>query len=81
MRLVVEQRGRRRVAGVVALQAVEDNYPGSLYIDNSLYYIARVYTDEANCTAANATLTDLQTRFAGSTFILRAQTYLSGHGC
>lgn len=84
--------GRLACTGVLALllacpgrSPIDANvvatYPTSQYVDNALYYQARVYVDRADCVSARAAVLELQTRFPASPELPLVQAYLGGGGC
>jgi len=60
---------------------IETTYSGSIFEDNALYYEIRVNVDQASCAAASTVLSTLQSRFPASSYIGRAQNYMTGNGC
>jgi len=63
------------------MKRVETEFAGSVYIDNSLYYITRIHTDLGDCPAAAATLAHLGQAFPMSTYLVSAGDYKVANGC
>jgi TolA-binding protein len=63
------------------MERVETEFAGSVYIDNSLYYIIRIHTDLLDCPAAAASLAHLGQAFPQSTYLVSASDYKTANGC
>jgi TolA-binding protein len=63
------------------MQEIESGYPASNFVDNCLYWQARIYTDLRDCDSARAAVDRLRTSFPTSSELTRATSYLASHGC
>jgi TolA-binding protein len=66
---------------LVPMQEIESAYPASNFVDNSLYWQSRIYTDLGDCTSAHAAADRLRAQFPTSSELPRADSYMAGHGC
>ena len=62
-------------------ELLKNKYPASNYLDNSMYYLIRAYTDNSDCTNADKEWARFQTQFPLSPDLTTAQTYKVSGGC